>query len=115
MQAPTLALAAPQPPAAPNYGRWQERDLKLQFEIRPGAKANNLVLVLPQDVAFPGSHEFVLAKQSGGAFEAAANAGRPKVSLSFESSSRALLKVRGGGSTKAGIWVAMNDYMLVRP
>lgn len=107
------ALAAPEKLAAPSYGQWEERDHKLQFEIQPGAKPDKLVLVMPQDVAFPGSHRFILARQADGAFKAE-DAGRPAVTLSFTSPSQASLKIRGAGSTKRETWLTMNDYLLVR-
>jgi len=113
LQASALATAAPQPAANAAYGRWSERDQKLDFEVRPGKTPNELVLVIPKDVAFPGSHQFVLAKRGEGLFEAN-DPGRPKVSLSVESASKAKLKVRGQGATDRGTWISMNDYTLVR-
>jgi hypothetical protein len=112
--APVLAAAAPQPAANPIYGRWSERDIKnLDFELRPGAKPDQLVLVIPSAVTFPGSHEFVLAKRPDGVF-ASQEPGRPRVVLAFESAAKAKLKVHGQGATKTGTWVAINDYTLVR-
>jgi hypothetical protein len=111
--APAVASAAPPAPANPTYGHWAERDLKLDFEIRPGAKPDQVMLIIPKDVTFPGSHQFLLTKRAGGSFEAA-EPGRPKVALAFKSSSQANLKVRGHGSTATGAWMAINDYTLVR-
>lgn len=114
LQLPTQSAAAPQPAANPVYGHWSERDLKnLDFEIRPGAKPDQLVLVVPSSVNFPGSHEFVLAKRPDGVF-ASKEPGRPQVALAFESAGKAKLKVHGQGSTKTGTWVSINDYTLVR-
>jgi len=110
----TLAAAAPQAAAKPIYGRWSERDIKnLDFDIRPGAKPDQLLLIVPSSISFPGSHEFVLAKRPDGVF-ASKEPGRPNVLLAFESPTKAKLKVRGQGATKTGTWISMNDYTLVR-
>jgi hypothetical protein len=107
------AYAAPQSTTSAAYGRWTERDIKLDFEVRPAANPNQLVLVIPKDVTFPGSHEFLLAKAADGSFESHER-DRPKVSLSVKSGTEAKLKVRGHGATDRGTWIAMNDYTLVR-
>ncbi|MDB5476528.1 MAG: hypothetical protein JWP49_2039 [Phenylobacterium sp.] len=105
--------AAGPPPAPATAGRWVERDTNLNFDIRPGAKPDQLVLMIPKDVAFPGSHEFVLARRGDGGF-ASEERGRPKVLLAFQSADKASLKVRGQGSTERGTWISINDYLLVR-
>jgi hypothetical protein len=111
---PTQSAAAPQPAATPVYGRWSERDIKnLDFDIRPGAKPDQLVLVVPSSVNFPGSHEFVLAKRPDGVF-ASKEPGRPQILLAFASPVKAKLKVHGQGATKTGTWISINDYTLVR-
>jgi hypothetical protein len=107
------ATAAPRPAAPATAGRWVERDTNLNFDIRPGAKPDQLVLVMPKDVAFPGSHEFVLARRGDGGF-ASEERGRPRVLLAFQSADKASLKVRGQGSTERGTWISINDYILVR-
>jgi hypothetical protein len=110
---PNLSAAAPQPAANPIYGRWFEKSVNLDFDIRPGAKPDQLVLVIPGSVKFPGSHEFVLAKHPDGVF-VSKEPGRPQVLLAFESPAKAKLKVHGQGSTQTGTWISMNDYTLVR-
>jgi hypothetical protein len=107
------AAAAPRPAAPVTAGRWVERDTNLNFDIRPGAEPDQLVLVMPKDVAFPGSHEFVLARRGDGGF-ASEERGRPSVLLAFQSADKASLKVRGQGSTERGTWISINDYILVR-
>jgi hypothetical protein len=112
--APTLSAAAPPVATAPVYGRWSERDIRdLDFDIRPGARSDQLVVVIPDSVTFPGSHEFVLAKRPDGVF-ASKEPGRPKVALAFESATKAKLKVHGQGATQTGTWISINDYTLVR-
>jgi hypothetical protein len=113
LQAAPQSAAAPRPAAPATAGRWVERDTNLNFDIRPGAKPDQLVLVMPKDVVFPGSHEFVLAKRGDGAF-ASEERGRPRVLLAFPSADKANLKVRGQGSTERGVWIAVNDYILIR-
>jgi hypothetical protein len=112
--APTLSAAAPPVATAPVYGRWSERDIRdLDFDIRPGARSDQLVVVIPDSVTFPGSHEFVLAKRPDGVF-ASKEPGRPQVVLAFESPAKAKLKVHGQGATQTGTWISINDYTLVR-
>jgi hypothetical protein len=109
---PVAATAGPQT-GAPTYGFWSERDANLDFEVRPGSKPDQLVLVIPLSASFPASHEFVLDRRTDGAF-APEEHHRPKILLSFQSSAKAILKVRGQGATSSGTWIAMNDYTLVR-
>jgi hypothetical protein len=107
------AAAAPRPAAPAAAGRWVERDTNLNFDIRAGAKPDQLVLVMPKDVSFPGNHEFVLARRGDGGF-ASEERGRPRVLLAFQSADKASLKVRGQGSTERGTWISINDYILIR-
>lgn len=112
--AASSALAATTGTTAPvTYGRWEERDNKLGFELRKGEKPNALTIVIPKEVSFPGSHEFSLVRRPDGSFQSA-ETGRPSVVLAFKSSTEASLKIRGRGQAQREIWFVMNDYLLVR-
>lgn len=111
----TTASAAASEPSQTYYGRWVERDLKLPFDVRPGANDNQVVLVMPSAVNFPGSHEYRLQKVHGDHFEANGGPERPTVLIWFKSASKAELKVRGSGGNDRGNWISINDYLLVRP
>jgi hypothetical protein len=86
--APNYSLAAAKIDGSKAAGTWVNASSDLDFEIRPGARPDQLVLLVPSAVTFPGDHEFVLAKQRDGSF-VADEPGRPKVTLSFASSSKA--------------------------
>lgn len=110
----STALAADTGAAAPvTYGRWEERDNKLGFELRKAEKPNALTIVIPKEVSFPGSHDFLLIRRPDGSFQSA-EVGRPSVALTFKSATEASLKIRGRGQTKREVWIAMSDYLLVR-
>lgn len=116
LSAPALGAPAPTPTAAIS-GAWIERDLHYQFDIRPGANANQLVVTLPKDVQFPGDHTFVLARTGPAAFASKEQPDRPKVAVSFKSPTRGDLKIAGAGDTHAahgGAWMMMEDFTLVR-
>jgi len=113
-QPPQTSLAATNLSAAPSFGGWQERDMKIPFEVRPGPTPNQLFVVIPKDVKFPGDHQFLLTKASDGTYKAAEQ-DRPHVSLLFDSAVKANLSVRGSGTTASGTWVSMNEFTLVRP
>jgi hypothetical protein len=86
-----------------------DRDDKSDFEVRPDANPNQLVLMIPSTVELPGNHQFLLRKAGDGSYEAR-DPGRPKVSLSFKSASKASLKVWGHGAN----WIFFNLYTLDR-
>ncbi|MHB8286861.1 MAG: hypothetical protein ACYDD1_19585 [Caulobacteraceae bacterium] len=108
------SFAASVSSASPTFGGWQERDMKIPFEVRPGATPKQIIVVIPKDVEFPGNHQFVLTKAPDGAYQAIEH-DRPRVSLVVNSPLRANLSVRGSGTTSSGTWVSMNDFTLVRP
>jgi hypothetical protein len=110
----SMAVAAPRESAASGLGAWQERDMKTRFDVRPGPTPKQIFVVIPKDVTFPGSHQFLLTKGADGAY-GSAERNRPKVSLVFDGSAKARLSVRGSGATASGSWIAMNDFILVRP
>jgi hypothetical protein len=109
-----IAFGAPEASAAPTFGGWEERDMKTHFEVYPGPTPKQVVVVIPKDVTFPGSHRFLLTKGAGGSYEAAER-DRPRVSLLFDGPSKAKLSLRGSGTTASGTWISMNDFTLVRP
>ncbi len=110
----STALAAGMDATAPvTYGRWEERDNNLGFELRKADTPNALTIVIPKEVSFPGSHDFLLIRRPDGSFQSA-EAGRPSIALTFKSATEASLKVRGRGQTEREVWIAMSDYLLVR-
>ena len=93
------------------------REEKVDFEVRPGANPDQLVLVIPTTLEHRGcwraefrDHEFLLNKAGDGSYKAH-DPGRPKVSLSFKSASKASLYVWGRDANGT----CMNGYTLVRP
>jgi hypothetical protein len=118
--APAISKAATDKADQSYLGRWVDSDHKLTFDVRPAANDDQLVLVIPTGVNFPGSHEFRLHRAHGERFQAN-DPGRPSVFLWFKSASKAELKVKGHGATAgttgavSGYWMSINDYALIRP
>jgi hypothetical protein len=112
LRATDTAVAA-QASVVPTYGAWEERDMKLPFEIRPSGAKGQLILIVPKDVTFPGRHDYVMTADKSGLYKGN-GADRPAAELSFVSPSLAKLKLHGGGSTPYGAWLAVNDYILVK-
>jgi hypothetical protein len=109
------------PPTAPRLaasavaGQWDERDTHLHFQVRPGATPDQLVVTVPKDLQFPGSHDFVLTRTAPTTFRVNATDQRPGVQVAFKSPAEAELKIAGAGNTPKGAWMMANDYVLKRP
>jgi hypothetical protein len=117
--AAALALAAPAfaapMSAASVSGAWVERDVHTHFSIKPGANPNQLLVTLPNDLQFPGSHTFLLTRTGDASFGMREEHDRPKVTVSFRSPARGELKMAGAGQIGGKSWVMVNDFTLVRP
>ena len=92
------------PPTAPRLaastvaGQWDERDTHLHFQVRPGATPDQLVVTVPKDLQFPGSHDFVLTRSAPATFRVHATDQRPGLQLAFKSPAQAELKIAGIGT-----------------
>lgn len=117
--AATLALSAPAfaapMSAASVSGAWVERDIHTHFSIKAGANPNQILVTLPNDLQFPGSHTFVLTRTGDASFGMKEEHNRPKVAVSFTSPARGDLKMAGAGQIGGKSWVMINDFTLVRP
>ncbi|HEX3699906.1 MAG TPA: hypothetical protein VHV27_04460 [Phenylobacterium sp.] len=112
------ASAAPQLAASAVVGPWDERDTHQHFDVRAGANPNQLVVTIPKELQFPGSHSFVLTRTGPATFTVKATDARPGVQLSFTSPTAGRLKMAGAGHTTGahgGVWMAVNDFTLRRP
>jgi hypothetical protein len=117
-----LAQAAAQAPprlaTSAVAGAWDERDTHQHFAVRPGANPDQLVVTIPKDLQFPGSHDFVLTRTAPATFTVKATDDRPGFQLTFKSPAEGRLKMAGAGHTKGphgGAWFAVNDFILRRP
>jgi hypothetical protein len=114
---PVAASAAPPPKLATAAiaGPWDERDTHLRFAIHAGPTPDQLVVTVPKDLQFPGSHDFVLTRTAPMTFRVNATDQRPGVQVAFKSPAEAELKLAGAGKTPKGAWMMANDYVLKRP
>jgi hypothetical protein len=115
---PVAAASAPAPSkiaTAAVAGPWDERDTHLRFVIHPGPTPDQLVVTVPKDLQFPGSHDFVLTRTTPATFRVAATDQRPGIQVAFKSPAEAELKIAGAGHTPKGAWMMVNDFVLKRP
>ncbi|THD80603.1 MAG: hypothetical protein E7812_07695 [Phenylobacterium sp.] len=114
---PGASAAAPAPKLATSAvaGAWDERDTHQRFVIRLGANADQLVVTIPNELQFPGSHAFVLTRTAPATFRLQATDARPGVEVAFKSAADARLKIAGAGHTPHGVWMTVNDFVLKRP
>lgn len=113
--------AASAPPPAPKIavsavaGPWDERDAHLRFQVSAGETPDQLVVTVPKDLQFPGSHDFVLTRTAPATFRVNATDQRPGLQIAFKSAAQAELKIAGAGKTPKGAWMMVNDFVLKRP
>lgn len=113
------AIAAPDVPMSALYGTWSQENPPLRYQLRSApegnahgdARGDKVVLVIPDDVAFPGSHEFTLTRH-GERLEFS-GADRPSITFTLTSAKTATLLIKGSGTNGGkGVWMVYEEESL---